>query len=81
MERHGSKQSWIKDNPELGLKGESWLLQFGEGAKGAGLALGHLPLTNPPQSKGCSCCSSPRLQQLDLFFQKAQNNMRAVADS
>ena len=61
-------QPWRKDNPELGLEGKSWLLQFGAGAKGAGPTQRQLSFIH--QSKGCpcSCGSISPFQQRDLFF-------------
>lgn len=43
------KQPWRKDNPELSLEGESWLLQFRERETWVGLTLGHLSLTHHSQ--------------------------------
>lgn len=43
--RCGMRQPWRKDNPELGLEGQSWLLQIRKGAEWVGLTLGHLSLT------------------------------------
>lgn len=57
--RERATQKWVpKVSPGSSGLGRVWRGLAGSGAS----------IPDPPQSKGCSCCFTPWLQQLDLLF-------------
>lgn len=87
MWRHGSKEPQRKGNPQLGPEGESWPLQGSPGGEQVqrGSAGSGAPITDLPQQKGVLVLVVllPVYSNLDLlfFFQKTENNVRALADT